>query len=231
MIKEHLLRRGFVPNYLTWINHGERVLGDHDVFVSDHDKVDDEDVIEQMLHDLGDDIQVNNLDKFQQLFAESEKPLYDGCIKYTKLSAVLKLFNIKSNNSWSDTSFTSLLEILHDMLPEDNELPVNIYQAKKLMCPMGLKVERIPACPNDCMLYRNEFKDLQACNTCGTSRYKRRDTYDDEEEMMNSRVKPLRRLKYCGIFLSYQDLNDYLQTPMMQNCYVGMPKNVSKMVN
>nr|XP_043619644.1 uncharacterized protein LOC122591440 [Erigeron canadensis] len=37
---------------------------------------------------------------------------------------------------------------------------------------MGLKIERINACPNDCILYRNEYADLHQCVRCGTSRYK-----------------------------------------------------------
>ncbi|GKA54836.1 hypothetical protein Tco_0753785 [Tanacetum coccineum] len=48
------------------------------------------------------------------------------------------------------------------MLPDDNELPISTYQAKKLTCPMDLETERIDACPNDCMLYRGNDKDLHA---------------------------------------------------------------------
>nr|GEY84373.1 hypothetical protein [Tanacetum cinerariifolium] len=57
------------------------------------------------------------------------------------------------------------------MLSEDNELPIPTYQAKKLMCPMDLEIERIDARPNDCMLYRDNEKDLHACKVCKTSRY------------------------------------------------------------
>ncbi|GJR93254.1 hypothetical protein Tco_0265428 [Tanacetum coccineum] len=55
-------------------------------------------------------------------------------------------------------------EFLHqEMLLDDNELPISTYQAKKLMCPMDLEIERIDACLNDCMLYRGSEKDLHAC--------------------------------------------------------------------
>ncbi|GKB03593.1 transposon protein, CACTA, En/Spm sub-class [Tanacetum coccineum] len=55
---------------------------------------------------------------------------------------------------------------------EDNKLPVLTYQAKKLTCPMGLEVQRIHACPNDCILYRKDYKDLHECPACMESRYK-----------------------------------------------------------
>ncbi|XP_071688248.1 uncharacterized protein [Rutidosis leptorrhynchoides] len=76
-------------------------------------------------------------DRLQQLFVDAEKPLYTGCMNFTKLSAVIQLVNLKSNNGWSDTSFTSLLELLNKMLPEGNELSVSTYQAKKLMYKRG----------------------------------------------------------------------------------------------
>ena len=36
------------------------------------------------------------------------------------------------------------------MLPEGNELPPTTYEAKKVVCPLGLDVQKIHACPNDC---------------------------------------------------------------------------------
>ncbi|KAJ9535140.1 hypothetical protein OSB04_un001782 [Centaurea solstitialis] len=167
--------------YTCWIRHGEDF--DECNYTIDHDFVDNNennesnnticDNLDEMLYDVDDDIADKHYEKFEQLFVDSEKPLYVGCEKFTKLSAVLRLFNLKASNGWSDKSFRSLLEILHEMLPEDNELPVSLYQAKKLMCPMELEIKRIHACSNDCMLYRNADADLSECRICGTSRYKR----------------------------------------------------------
>jgi hypothetical protein len=42
------------------------------------------------------------------------------------------------------------------MLPKDNKLPASMYEAKKIVCPLGLEVQKIHACPNDCILYRGE---------------------------------------------------------------------------
>nr|ABB47328.1 transposon protein, putative, CACTA, En/Spm sub-class [Oryza sativa Japonica Group] len=51
--------------------------------------------------------------------------------KYTRLSAVLELMKLKTSNGWTDTSFTKLLDMLSDMLPEGNMLAKSTYEAKK----------------------------------------------------------------------------------------------------
>nr|GFB96765.1 hypothetical protein [Tanacetum cinerariifolium] len=53
-----------------------------------------------------------------------------------------------------------------------NELPTSKYQAKKIMCLLGLEVQRIDACPKDCIWYRKGYKDLHKCPVCKVSRYK-----------------------------------------------------------
>lgn len=104
---------------------------------------------------------------------DSELPLYTNCDKYTKLSAVVKLYNLKGANGWSDKSFGDLLELLSDMLPEGNVLPNRTYEAKKMIKGLGMKYEKIHACPNDCILYRgDDYKDEEHCPVCGEWRYK-----------------------------------------------------------
>ena len=38
----------------------------------------------------------------------------------------------------------------------------------------GLKYQKIHACLNDCVLYRDEFASLKVCPTCGLSRFKKK---------------------------------------------------------
>ena len=149
--------------------------------------------LENMLRDVEDEISDKNYKKIKYLSNESKKQLYPGCTKFSKLSAVLKLLNLKADNGWSDKSFTSLLKLLRDMLPDNNELPCTIYQAKKLICPMGLKIKKIHACPNDCVLYRGEYEAMHVCPKCGVSRYKRKDQdtddCNDEEKRVGLRLR------------------------------------------
>ena len=71
-----------------------------------------------------------------------------------------------------DRSFNDLLTLLAVVLPKPNFVPTNTYQAKKLISPLTMGVERIHACPNQCILYHGVFKDLTKCPNCGASRYK-----------------------------------------------------------
>ena len=128
---------------------------------------------------------------------DSLTELYPGCLSFTRLSAVLWLFNMKARNGWTDRSFTELLEFLHQILPEGNTLPTSHYEAKKILCPMGLEYRKIHACPNDCILYRKEFEGLHKCPRCGVSRYKVKD--DDEDEDDFKKGPPAKVLWYLPI--------------------------------
>jgi hypothetical protein len=41
-------------------------------------------------------------------------------------------------------------------LSRDNEFPDSTYEAKKVICPLGLELQKIHACINDCILYCGE---------------------------------------------------------------------------
>ena len=62
--------------------------------------------------------------------------------------------------------------LLKKLLPENNMLPKNHYEEKKILCLVGMEYQKIHACPNDCILYRNQFAEMHSCPTCGVSHYK-----------------------------------------------------------
>jgi hypothetical protein len=79
---------------------------------------------------------------------------------------------------------------LNELLPKANVLPRSTYQAKTIICPLELEVEKIHACQNDCMLFYNEDAMLEQCHICVTSRYKRNDKNIDEDDIWeNKKVK------------------------------------------
>lgn len=86
-------------------------------------------------------------------------PSYNGCTSFTPLSTLLKLFNLKAKNEWSDKSFTKLLHLLKQMLPEDDNLSDHCYEVKKILCQMGLEYIKIHACPNYFILYMKEYEN------------------------------------------------------------------------
>jgi len=120
---------------------------------------------------------------FDCLKDDSLTQLYPGYSSFTCLSAVLRLFNMKAKNGWTDRSFTELLEFLHEILPQGNTFPTSHYEAKKILCPMGLEYQKIHACPNDCIFYRKEFEGLHKCPRCRVSGYKVKDDDKDEYDM------------------------------------------------
>ena len=99
-------------------------------------------------------------------------PLWPGCKKASKLSAVLTLYNLKVGHQVSDVFFTEMLTAVSELLPDDNVLPRRTYEAKQMLKSIGLVHERIHACPNDCILYRKEYAELDECPKCSLKRYK-----------------------------------------------------------
>ncbi|GAU42940.1 hypothetical protein TSUD_135320 [Trifolium subterraneum] len=181
----HLMFNGIDKTYTCWTMHGEEktkstnlrsnVTYTSNVFEEDTQEfncVEEFDRVEEFVNVIEEDLR-DCLGMFDRLVSDSEKPLYDGCTKFTRLSAVLKLFNLKIRNGWSDKSFTDLLTLLKDMFPEKNMLPSRTYEAKRMLCSIGMSHERIHACPNDCILFRNEYASLNMCPKCSASRYKK----------------------------------------------------------
>ncbi|GKC03749.1 hypothetical protein Tco_0995359, partial [Tanacetum coccineum] len=58
------------------------------------------------------------------------------------------------------------------MLPTGNEMVEKTNQAKKVMRLMGSGYKKILVCIKNYLLYWKNDKDLTACRTCGTSRWK-----------------------------------------------------------
>ena len=91
--------------------------------------------------------------------------------------------------------------MMKNMLPKDNVLPASTYEAKKVVCPLGLEVQKIHACPNDCILYRGqEYENLNACPVCTALRYKiRRDDPGDVEGERPRKKIPAKLMWYAPI--------------------------------
>ena len=71
---------------------------------------------------------------------------------------VLSLINVKARYGWSDKSFTLLLKVVQGMLLEANMFSKSYYETKKILCPIGMEYQKIHACLNDCIMYRDEFE-------------------------------------------------------------------------
>ncbi|BFG30193.1 hypothetical protein CerSpe_164670 [Prunus speciosa] len=175
IIREHLYFIGIDQSYKIWRWHGEP--WEWNTNASRNVEEDEQSRFSYVSEELGmDDNDFANIGsdpyEFANVIGDSDQPLYLGCSKYTKLSALVKLYNLKAKHGMSDVCFTELLILQGEFLPEGNTLPSSMYKAKKTLSALGMSYEKIHACPNDCILYRKEYENATNCPTCGISRWK-----------------------------------------------------------
>ncbi|KAK1660581.1 hypothetical protein QYE76_048740 [Lolium multiflorum] len=216
----HLLRSGFMPSYYCWTKHGERgvMMEDNEEEEEDDDgypnfpeyddtaegnednEVEDQEAPDEPADDdlgraIADARRECETEKerlaFDKMIEDHNKLLYPTCEDgHKKLGSTLELLQWKAENGVTDSGFGKLLTIIKRKLPRGNELPASTYEAKKIVCPLGLDVQKIHACINDCILYRGEYENLDACPVCTALRYKirRDDPGDVEGERPRKRV-------------------------------------------
>lgn len=187
----HCFQHGFDTTYRFWFVHGEKEGSNHSytgrssVQENPHDLNDtfnivvdnlSPDNLDTMLNDESDEMPdgENLIDdiEFNKNLREAMSELYPGCVAFSVLRFVVKLFNLKIAHGWTNQSFTELLQLLKIVLPHENKIPKNHYYADKIIRDLGLKYEKIDACRNDCILYWGKHKLKDICPTCGVSRYK-----------------------------------------------------------
>ncbi|XP_026419562.1 uncharacterized protein LOC113315507 [Papaver somniferum] len=192
-VEGHLFVNGIDQTYTTWNKHGEKDEttnsrpvnidnGMHAEFeMGSPADASDEDFGMGTLTDASDTIDMMQAAKefaddpimFKNLLEDAEKPLYEGCPNFTKLSTIVQLFKLKSKHGASDMFFNELLPLIKDMLPKEGNLMArSTYQAKKILKAMGSGYTKIHACTNNCILYRNEYNDEKVCPTCKAPRWK-----------------------------------------------------------
>ena len=194
VVREHCWASGMLKNYKVWKFHGESAAatpatecGSSHVQETQNPYGD----FHGMLHDLCPPHEIppepmeegptaqrpsegpnDDAKKFYKMVDDVDKPLYEGCTKFSIFSAIVVLFQLKTLCGWTNKSFTLLLQVLMDMLPSDAKLPKDHYEAKKIVRDLGLGYEKIHACPNDCMLFWKQNVNLEACPCCKASRWK-----------------------------------------------------------
>ena len=177
MVKVHLFKNGFMPNYYVWIHHGEQMphVNDNHVSVpSSGVHVDEsekfiamQDMVYDALvqHETFEPSNVNNQEeppneeaqRFCDLLLEANKPLFERAID-SKLSICVKLLACKSNWNVPDQCLDFITKMLLDVTPIKEDLPKSYYDAKRLVSMLGLKATRIDCCIKGCIFfYDNEY--------------------------------------------------------------------------
>ncbi|KAK2653269.1 hypothetical protein Ddye_013125 [Dipteronia dyeriana] len=145
-IRYHLFSKGIDQRYGRWIWHGEVTCtrcstNGKATFVEQSTYKDAANMVKKVQDAF--EFSKENPKLFENLLEDAEKPLYPGCLKYTKLSTLMRLYNIKGKYGWSDSSFSNSLNSLKDMFPIGNEIPSSMYEAKKTMTALGLEFKRL----------------------------------------------------------------------------------------
>jgi hypothetical protein len=115
---------------------------------------------------------------------------------------VLELLKLKASHGWSDNSFSKLLSLLAKLLSKPNTLPTSTYSAKKLICLLSLCMDKIHACPNQCILYHKEYEFNTKCPICDMSRYKRCYNHVYADTMKKDKKRRIRLLSVLRMLMT-----------------------------
>lgn len=223
VVREHLTCRPFPRNYRFWYKHGEVSNVVHSEATEGthiEDVLQPQNPMENMINDAFGFVSHNRNDlsasfensseghntvhdddntEFYELLKDSDQDLYEGCKKFSKLSFLVKLYHIKCLCRMSDKAMTMILELLKDAF-EFAKIPSSFYEAKKIINKLGLNYIKIPACPNDCMLYWGEENEsLEECKRCKISKWKDKKKKQPAKILRYFPLKPrLQRLFMCS---------------------------------
>nr|GMC63030.1 uncharacterized protein LOC109179592 [Ipomoea batatas] len=149
-VKFHLAKYGFVSDYYVWRFHGEcnlRVDVDQDVGAPSQMASEEEsNAYHTMVMDAaGPEFNVDEIEespnpeaqRFYDMLKAADQELWPGSKKHSQLSLVARLMSLKSENHISEKCFNQFTELTKEVAPEDNLVPENFYETKKLLRGMG----------------------------------------------------------------------------------------------
>ena len=100
-----------------------------------------EDNLGQMLHEAEKVCETEKESRdLKRILEDYRMLLYPDCKQgHKKLGTTLELLQWKASNGLSDKGFEELLKLIKNLLPEGNTLPETTYEAKKIVCSLGLE--------------------------------------------------------------------------------------------
>jgi hypothetical protein len=113
----------------------------------------------------------NHESVFTAMMEEAKHELYPSCTQFSKFSFVVKMLHLKSYYRISNSAFTAQMKVLSRAFPEYNYLTKSYEEAKTMLHTLGLGYVSIHVCPNNCVLFRKDYADLDNCLVCQASRW------------------------------------------------------------
>ena len=189
-VQRHLLTRGFAESFIQ----GEDLGDDEDEDNTEGlgptgDGAGMNDLISSLIKGAingdiisTDEVPNEHAKKFFKLLKEAEKELYPGCKEATKISFIVRLFQIKCMFSLSNSALGAILHLFSLVLPEGHCIPNTLDKVQKVVRDLGLDYRKIHACVNDCVLFRKDYEKIDTCPKCGESRWKTAASNEKDEE-------------------------------------------------
>ncbi|XP_073358965.1 uncharacterized protein [Aegilops tauschii subsp. strangulata] len=128
---------------------------------------------------------------FFELLKEAKKELYPGCKDFTKLSFIVKLYQIKCVSGMTNRACDLVLQMFTHVLPKGHCIPTNLAKVRKVIRDLGLYYKKIHACVTNCVLFRNEHADAEECPVCHASRWKSTPASDEDNASSHKSKKPV----------------------------------------
>ncbi|KAG8386979.1 hypothetical protein BUALT_Bualt03G0204900 [Buddleja alternifolia] len=163
-VKRDLHLKGFYVYYKEWTHHGKSTIprsfssrpsnhnNDHAQNENSGDLDDnDTEIMDELLEmigemrdaDLPEQSSESNIEDFERLMSDVRRELYHGCKKYSLVSFIVKLLQIKVVNKMTDKTMNMILELIKDILPVGEIVPPSLYWARKLLSGIGLGYKKI----------------------------------------------------------------------------------------
>ncbi|XP_061371827.1 uncharacterized protein LOC133314366 [Gastrolobium bilobum] len=197
-VREHLCRWGFMPDYECWHIHGEirqahAIRGGYYGETSQRHNLNEyeELVMDAAGPSIGQNFEPDthaepsymaedpNLEaeRFYNMLQDAQHPLWEGCehiqhTEHTTLSATLATLQLKSDHLMSESAYNGWMQLMRQVVPKDNNLAKDFYQAKRKVKELGPGCTKIHCCPKGCMLYYGDYIKRTKCEFCKHDRYK-----------------------------------------------------------
>ena len=88
------------------------------------------------------------------------------------MSAAVKMLDIKCRHGASVSLVDDMSNFIQELLPDNNKMPTDFANIKKLVKGLGLPVEVIECCHNNCMIYWGQDVELTECKVSSHPRWK-----------------------------------------------------------
>ncbi|KAK4384430.1 hypothetical protein Sango_3061700 [Sesamum angolense] len=199
-VSYHLCMRGFMAEYYNWTLHGKDIVQDYFKAPSIPQVLEEPTStghVEGNYPQWGDKQYMNWAQRIfyaagPSYFASFHKGIPDDGMRFCSVDVDTSSYVYDGGGPYDyDKS---------GIFPSGHTLLGDYFNTKKLVKDLGLPVENIHACKNDCMLYWKDDVDLEHCKFCEDGRYKlaRGETYYGRSPRMQS-LEELRnvRLGFC----------------------------------